>query len=199
MRRVLAALTIATRPPDACGRRRRVVVAARVRCDAGPIPRRCSTPPTRRRRCGRSARHGPLRGAVGERCAGAAARGGARCRRCWSRRRSRPRTAVLLAPRRRSVGDGPRRAPQPRRGPRRRRRLDDHAAGREAAAAAARRGASRAGLREAARDGARDPARASLHQARDPRALPESGVVRQPDRRRGAREPALLRRRARRC
>ena len=53
--------------------------------------------------------------------------------------------------------------------------------------------------REAPRGGPRAAARASLHEARDPRAVPEPGGVRQPDRRRRAREPGLLRRRVARC
>ena len=46
---------------------------------------------------------------------------------------------------------------------------------------------------EAARGGARAAARAPLHQARDPRAVPEPRVLRQPDRGRRAREPRVLR------
>ena len=57
--------------------------------------------------------------------------------------------------------------------------------------AAAIAGAQARGLaREDARGGARAAARARFDEARDPRALPEPGAVRQPDRRRRAREPA---------
>ena len=101
---------------------------------------------------------------------------------------------------RRSDRDGARDVAQRRRPRSRRRRLDDHAAGRQAAArstraARRRRGAAARLGREDRGGGRRAAPRASAVEGRDPRAVPEPRALRQPDRRRRARQPRLLRQR----
>ena len=94
----------------------------------------------------RPSRRAALRGAVGRRHAQRAARRRGTCRRCSSRRRSPPRiVASGRIPASIPIAIARALRQNLRRGPRRRRRLDDHAAGRQAAAepprAEARRGA----------------------------------------------------------
>ena len=108
-----------------------------------------------------------------------------RCRRRWSpatlaaedvRFRLAPRASIRSRSCARSVATSARAA-------RRRRRIDDHAAGREAAARAAdpvRRPRARL-AREAPRSRRRAAARASADEGRDPRALSEPRAVRQSD------------------
>ena len=134
-----------------------------------------------------------LRGAERRRHPGDQA-GRGRAAACAGRGDARGRgPSLLVASRSRSHRDRPRGTHQPGRAGGGRGRVHDHAAGGEAAAEPPGPSAHARVAREAARGGDRAAARAPARQTRDPRDVPEPRGVRQPDRRRGAREPGLLR------